>query len=97
MLEIGRHRRVGAWTLVPIELTVIGSSPIETSSYLYASKSPHAVVLVRDDGAHLVLDTEGREIPLAGLLAEMPGLKEELSRLRPATTRRARESGQGNM
>ena len=78
-LEVGEPRQAGAWTLVPVELTILQPSPADGWGYVVATKKPYAVILARADGARLALDTEGRDIPLTDLLAKLPALQKILS------------------
>lgn len=82
-LEVTGSRRVGAWTLVPVELTTMSPCRSERWNGFYATKTPYALILIGGDGARRALDPEGRDMPLAGLLAEMPALGKLLSKLEP--------------
>jgi len=77
-LELGAACRVGVWTLVPVVVTNVHASQTERWRHLYASKEPYAVIVLGSDGTRFALDTAGRDVSIADLVAEAPALEKTL-------------------
>jgi len=81
-VEVDAPRRVGPWTLIPVAVTIVHASQTDRWCQVYASKTPYAVILLGSGGARSALDTEGRTISMAALVAEIPALEAILNDVR---------------
>lgn len=78
-LHAGAPVRVSGVTMIPVEKVSRDRYPLRQGFWMYLAKEPVAVVIC-DAGGRRALDLSGRELELARLFADVPGLEETVAR-----------------
>ena len=79
-VKAGQPIRVGEFTLVPMERTLVSCVGVKRGVVVRGSKSPVGIVVVSAEDTR-ALDLNGKEVPLEHYLKEVPDLAPLLKRL----------------